>query len=212
MIVKCYLEVKTTPFDNLPALSKKEALNILSKPIAELELSSDYYKAVFHLFKYPGSDTEKALLDLVKSKSKEHSIAIANRKAIEVLARLKCKKAIPTIGQCLKSSDTYLVENAVWALKELGCKDKKFINDMVELMDDPLQNIRLLIQTLGSLGVTSELVRIKNISNDSSLSPGIRGASFAAFKQLSGKSNHINELANYLALPNRMIDNVQSMM
>ena len=66
--------MKKRIFDNLPHLSKDEALNILSKPIGQLELSSDYYKAVFHLFNYPGDDTEKALLELLEVHSNKQTV------------------------------------------------------------------------------------------------------------------------------------------
>ena len=49
--------MKAGTFDNLPPLSMSDALGILKKPIKELELSSDYYKAVFHLAKFPGADS-----------------------------------------------------------------------------------------------------------------------------------------------------------
>ena len=116
------------PFDNLPPLSKSDALRILKTPIKDLALSSDYYKAVFHLSKYYCSESEKALLDLVKSESKETSVLLAKRKAIEVLGRMKCKKAIPYIGKTLKSSDPFTVENSAWALQELGCNNIDFQN------------------------------------------------------------------------------------
>ena len=48
-------------FDTLPSLSKNDALEILKTPINRLKLTSDYYKAVFHLSKYPSSQTENAL-------------------------------------------------------------------------------------------------------------------------------------------------------
>ena len=76
-------ELNKITFDNLPPISKKKAFQILSKKIDELELPSDYYKAVFHLLKYPGPDTEKLLLDLLISSSNEHCVLIAKRKAIE---------------------------------------------------------------------------------------------------------------------------------
>jgi len=147
--------VKKRSFDNLPPLSKDEALNILAKPLDQLELSSDYYKAVFHLFNYPGADTEEALLELLECRSNEQCISIARRKAIEILARHRCFNAIPAIARYLESSDPYLVENAVWALKELKCNDQEIIASIVNLLDDPRQNKRLLIQSLSSLGVVS---------------------------------------------------------
>ena len=110
-------------FDNLPSLTKAEALSILAKPIEDLTLSSDYYKAVYHLSKYPCLETEKALISLLESNSSEHCIVIARRKAVEVLAKINCVKAILPIGICLQSDDPYLVSNCVWALKELKCDD-----------------------------------------------------------------------------------------
>ena len=49
--------------------SKEEALRILATPIEKLELSSDYYKAVFHLEKYPGPESEIALFEILKNDS-----------------------------------------------------------------------------------------------------------------------------------------------
>ena len=113
------------PFDTLPPLSKNDALKILKTPLNELRLASDYYKAVFHLAKHPSIETEKALISLVKPQSNQQSILIAKRKAIEVLAKFGCANAIPLIGNCLHSSDPYLVENSALALAEIGCNETK---------------------------------------------------------------------------------------
>ena len=193
--------MKKRSFDNLPPLSKDEALNILAKPLDQLELSSDYYKAVFHLFNYPGADTEEALLELLECRSNEQCISIARRKAIEILARHRCFNAIPAIARYLESSDPYLVENAVWALKELKCNDQEIIASIVNLLDDPRQNTRLLIQSLEGLGVVSLLPYLRIYVGDKSLSPGVRGASIAALKKISGQSLHIRDLVDYLYLP-----------
>ena len=93
------------PFDTLPSLSKNEALKLLKTPLNDLNHSSDYYKAVFHLSKYPSPETEKALLDLIKSQSSEQALVIAKRKAIETLGLMHCKKAIPEIAKNLRSKD-----------------------------------------------------------------------------------------------------------
>ena len=108
------------PFDTLPPLSKKDALRILRTPLKDLKLSSDYYKAVFHLSKFPCPETEEALLELVKCDSFENPILLAKRKAIEVLGKMRCKKAIPFIGNNLHHQDPYIVENSAWALQEIG--------------------------------------------------------------------------------------------
>ncbi len=193
-----------SPFDNLPPLSQEEALEILSTPIDKIDLVSDYYKAVFHLAKYPGSSTEQALLGLINSTSDELAVSIARRKAIEVLAFLGCKSAIPSIGECLNSIDPYLVESAVWALQKLKCKDSSIHKVMEKLLDDPSQNRRALIKSLSGLGVVSSTNRIKLFLKDQSTPEDIRGASIAAISQLLGDRSYISELDKHLRLPNQI--------
>ncbi len=190
--------MKASPFDNLPPLSQEEALELLATPVCELQLSSDYYKAAFHLMKYPGEKTEKALIDLVESTATDQAVIIARRKAVEGLARLGCVDAIPVIGSCLNSSDPYLVENAAWALKELGCEDGSLHSVMISLLDDPRQNRRVLIQSLTDLGVVSVISKIKDLLNDVTLSVGVRGASIVAMSRLAGADNYIFELEKHL--------------
>ncbi len=192
-----------SPFDNLPPLSKQEALKILSTPISELELSSDYYKAVFHLFKYPGLDTEQALLNLVQLETTSQPLAIARRKAVEVLGRLGCANAIPAIFNCLNSNDPYLVENSAWALQELGCKDSEMHRKIASLLSDPIQSRRVLVQSLASMGAVSEIEKIKSLLNDPSLKPAERGACIVAIARLSGEAIQVNELEKNLFLLNQ---------
>ena len=188
-----------SPFDNLPSLSQEEALKILCTPINKLELASDYYKAAFHLSKFPGPLTEQALLRLVESESSELSVVIARKKAVEGLARLRCIAAIPAIGRCLTSSDPYLVEISAWALQQLDCQDPDLHQVMMSLLDDPKQHRRVLIQSLACLGVVSAAPRIKSLQDDAS--PGVRGAALAAVFRLCGQRDRLLELELHLALP-----------
>ncbi len=195
--------MKVGNFDNLPLLSKEVALEILKKPIADLKLSSDYYKAVFHLAKYPGQETEDALLRVLESQSTEQPILIAKRKAVDSLAKLDCKNAIPLIADCLKSNDKYLVENAVWALKELGCDNPKLHIDIIHLLDNPDQNRRLIIQSLALMGVESAIPKINLLIKDTSISISVKGAAIAAVSRLCGTHENISDLKNHLFLPNQ---------
>ena len=58
--------MQRNPFNNLPKINKKDAINILRNPISEVKISADYYKAVFHLANYPGKETESVLLDFIR--------------------------------------------------------------------------------------------------------------------------------------------------
>ena len=195
--------MKTYSSDKFPYLNKTEALEILSTPARDLKISSDYYKAVFCLEKFPGEDTENALLGLIQIVSNDTSIKIAKRKAIEVLAKLKCEKAIPTIFNCLESSDEYIVENAVLALKDLKPNDPLFHNLIISLLDKPQQNKRVLIQALAQLNITKASKKIKSIINDKNNSISIRGAAISAIRKLENDNQYISELEKILYSDNQ---------
>ncbi len=190
-------------FDTLPKLSKKHAFKILKTPLSKLELSSDYYKAVFHLAKYPSSDTEKVLLDFLRSSSNEKCVLIAKRKAIEVLGRMRSKKAIDEIILNLHSKDPYTIENCAWSLQQIGCDDQGIHRLLSGLLNDPDQNQRVIIQSLAKMRAISELPKIKEIFLREDTSPSVKGASIAALSVLDDKFNDLKLLPKFLELPNQ---------
>ena len=190
-------------FNNIhPGLSQEEALRILALPVDRLEASSDRYMAASHLINFPGTQSEQALLHLIADTDNTQATRLARRKAVEVLARLGCQEAMASIGKCLQSEDHYLVENAAWALLQLGCNDQLIIDHMITLLVDPAQNRRVLIQSLAGLGVARALPTIYPLQEESS--PGVRGAAISAVSTLGGSSEKIGELAQHLFLPNQM--------
>ncbi len=195
--------MKASPFDNLPPLTEKQSLKILSTPISELKLSSDYYKAVFHLEKYPSGNTERVLLELLESNSLNQAVLIAKRKAVEVLARQQCKNAIPQIAKCLYSEDVYLVENAVWALSVLKCFDRSIHQKMIQLLNEPRQSRRVLVQSLANLEVFDAVGPIESLSSQLGIKPGLRGSCLAAIYKLTGDSRRLKDLKDHLSLSNQ---------
>jgi bilin biosynthesis protein len=190
-------------FDNLhPGLSQDEALRILALPVDQLESGSDRYMATSHLINFPGERSEQALLNLLEENDESQPTRLAKRKAVEVLARLGCTAALDSIGVCLFSKDRYLVENAAWAMQQLGCQDPAIQNRMITLLEDPDQNRRVLAQSLAGLGVKNALPAIAALQDDES--PGVRGAALAAVATLNGENERISELAEHLFLPNQM--------
>ena len=97
--------MQSNPFNNLPKLNKKDAIVILRRPISEVKILADYYKAVFHLANFPCEESEIVLLDFIKYDFETLEYKIAKRKAIEVLANFGCKKAISTIAEFLENDD-----------------------------------------------------------------------------------------------------------
>lgn len=190
-------------FDNIhPGLTQEEALRILALPVEQLEASSDRYMAAAHMINYPGQRSEQALLRLLAENDDRQPARLAKRKAVEVLARLGCTDAVVSIGHCLQSEDPYLVENAAWALQQLGCQDPGTHSRMISLLADTDQNRRVLAQSLAGLGVKRALPAIMPLQDDEV--PGVRGAALAAVASLCGSNERISELADHLFLPNQM--------
>ena len=195
--------MQSNPFDNLPKLKKVDAINILRKPISEVKLLSDYYKAVFHLLNFPCEESEKILLDFIRYDYEEFEYKIAKRKAIEVLAIFDCKRAIPTIAEFLNNDDNYLVETAIWSLGKLQCNDNDIINTICSKLHKKFNNKRVIIQTLTNLGVTKEINKIRSLAKDDNSSNGVKCASLAALINLANEEDKIVELRNFLRLSNQ---------
>ena len=195
--------MQSNPFDNLPKINKRDAINILQKPIAEVNLKADYYKAVFHIANFPCEESENVLLDFIKSDFEQLEFKIAKRKAIEVLAIFNCKKAIPIIGGFLKNDDPYLIETSVWSLGKLKCNDIYIINQICSILYKKFYNKRVVIQTLTNLGVKKEIEKIRSLSKDKQSSNILKGAAFAALIKLAGEEEKLSELKDFLRLPNQ---------
>ena len=195
--------MKKDPFDNLPYMSREEAFEILSSPESKLKLSSDYYKAIYHLLKFPGEDTNNALISILRSDSQQESIVIAKRKAVEVLSIHGCSKAIPLISSCLLSDDPYLQENAIIALQRLKFKDIGFVKKLDSLLKGNNQNRRIAIKTLASMGSKVSLNNIRKIIYDPYSSSIEKGAAVAAVYKLSGDSSELFRLEDNLFLANQ---------
>ena len=58
--------MQSNPFNNLPKINQKDAVDILRRPISEVKTLADYYKAVFHLADFPCEESETVLLDFIK--------------------------------------------------------------------------------------------------------------------------------------------------
>ena len=190
-------------FDNIhPGLSQREAIRLLTAPIDELESQSDPYMAAAHLINFPGDDTESALLALVQSTDQSQPRRLARRKAVEVLGRLGCVDAASAIGDCLCSDDPYLVENAAFALQLLDCRIPEIHGRMIELLQDPSQNQRVLVQSLAALDVQDALPAIQNLQDAEH--SGVRGAAISAAVRLGGPRDLLSALGPLMLRPNQM--------
>ena len=190
-------------FDNIhPGLGRDDAIEILAKDFAELENQSDYYMAVSQLINFPCQESSDALIFFLQKDSDDNPVRLAQRKAVEVLARLKVDHAQLTIAQFLNSSDVYMVENVAWALAELNCQDDESKQLMIQLLDDPNQNQRVLIQSLSKLFVLEAVPTVLSLLK-SDRTP-VRGAAIAAIARLSGDRSCLDQLSDFLFCANQM--------
>ena len=190
-------------FDNIhPGLSCDNAVQILKTAVDDLESQSDLYMAAAHLINCPGKKTEQVLIDLLGESSDHQAVKIAKRKAVETLARLEAFNSVESIGQCLWSDDPFLVENTVWALQKLRCRDPRFIAKMLELLRCDSENQRVLIQYMSALDVRESVALLPNFLDSSC--PGVQGAAIAAFARLTNDASRLPTLVSHLTLPNQM--------
>ncbi len=195
--------MQNNPFDNLPKTTKEDAINTLTKPIAKLSSSADYYKAVFHLAKFPCEESQNVLINFIKLDFQKLEFQIAKRKAIEVLAIFDCKKAIPIIGGFLQNDDPYLVETSIWSLGKLKCNDINIINQICSILYKQFNNKRVVIQVLTILGVKKEIEKIRLLAKDKQSSNGVKSASLAALIKLAGEEDKLIDLKDFLRLSNQ---------
>ena len=195
--------MQSNPFDNLPKINKRDAINTLKKSITEVKISADYYKAVSQLANFPCEESETVLIEFIKFDFAQLEFKIAKRKAIEVLAIFNCKKAIPLIGGFLQNDDPYLVEMSIWALGKLKCNDMYIINQICLILYKKFNNKRIVIQALTNLGVKKEIEKIRSLSKDNKSSNGVKSASIAALIKLAGEKDKLSDLKDFFRLSNQ---------
>ena len=159
-------------------LSWNGAIEILATEFQDLESDSDYYMAIAHLVNFPGQFANEALLNFLGRVSTESAVLLAQRKAVEVLGRLGVTQSQAKIASFLDSSDIYMVENAAWALAQIGCQDQSVHQRLIRLLHDSRQNQRVLIQSLSQLSVFTALPTIVPLMGHEKSS--VRGAAIAA--------------------------------
>lgn len=186
-----------------PGLTEEKAIAILRTPFAELEDPSELYIAASHLINFLSAASIEALIDFIGDRNPEQAHHIARRKAIESLGRLNANQAIPLIRTCLQESDRYIVENAVWAIGEIGTDNDEIKAEIAQLLNKPEQSYRTIIQILAKLAYQPALERIEEyIESEDEL---IATAAITAFCQLSGDYSKMEKVIEFFQHSNVMV-------
>ncbi|NEP10704.1 MAG: phycocyanin operon protein Y [Symploca sp. SIO2C1] len=183
-------------FFNLFNLTEDQAIALLKTPPEQLDQPTDRYVAVAHLIKFPTERSINALIEAVNNRSTELYDRITGRKALESLGRLKATRALPVIRACLGDEDCYTVENAVWALGEIGTEDVEILEEIAQILEKKGQSYRIIIQTLAKLNYKPAVSRIKKFVEGHD--EPITSAAISAICRLTGDYSQIQEVVAFL--------------
>jgi bilin biosynthesis protein len=148
-------------FFNFFNLTEEEAIAILDTPPDRVSENDSRYIAASHLVNFPTERAIAALMRAIEQTDPTLDNRIVRRKAVETLGRLEAKQALPLIRTCLAEDDCYTVENAVWAIGEIGTQDPELLEEVARLLDKPGQTYRVIIHTLTKLDYQLALDRIR---------------------------------------------------
>ncbi|HAO10336.1 MAG TPA: phycocyanin operon protein Y, partial [Planktothrix sp. UBA8407] len=150
-------------FFNLYNLTEEQAIALLDTPQEEIGEDDSRYVAASHLVNFPTENTILALIRAVQTLDPSLDNQIVRRKCVETLGRLQATQALSIFHTCLADPDCYTVENAVWALGEIGVSDPEILEDMAQLLEKPGQLYRTIIHTLAKLNYKPALERIRRL-------------------------------------------------
>ncbi|MGK7896272.1 MAG: HEAT repeat domain-containing protein [Xenococcus sp. (in: cyanobacteria)] len=183
-------------FANMFNLTEDSAIALLKKPLEELENKSERYVAASHLINFPTPRSINALIETIEDPNPDMFHRIARRKAVESLGRLNAKNALPIIQKCLEDEDNYTVENAVWAIGQIGTEDELILSAIANLLDKPEQSYRLIIQTLAKFDYKPALEKIK-IFRDSD-DETIASAAITTVARLTKDYSQMDQVVEFL--------------
>jgi len=187
-------------FKNLFNLSEADAIALLDTPQDELAEGDSRYVAASHLINF---DTDGSVAALIRAIQRVDDDSLENRivrrKSVESLGKLKASQALSVIRGCLHESDPLTVENAVWAIGEIGTTDTDILENIAAQLNREGQNHRVVIHTLAKLQYTESLDRIRPFV-DADDAP-VASAAIAAIARLSDDYTLMEKVVEFLFNP-----------
>jgi bilin biosynthesis protein len=190
-------------FFNIFNLSEAEAIELLDTPCDKLAEDESRYVAASHLINFDTEASIDALIRAIGNTNTELDNRIVRRKSVETLGKLQAKKALPIIRGCLGELDCYTVENAVWAIGEIGTDDRDILEEMAGLLEQPGNTYRVIIHTLAKLNYQPAIERIRAFTESEDESTA--SAAITAICRLSGDYSGMERVQAFLFYPNRNV-------
>lgn len=183
-------------FSNIFNLTEDQAIALLKKPLDTEDGTSERYVGAAHLINFPTERSINALIEAVKDLDPALANRIARRKAVESLGRLKATQALPILKTCLADPDPLTVENAVWAIGEIGTEEQSILEAIANLLTKPHQTYRVIIHTLANFNYLPALERIKPFTCHDDKS--IASAAIASVARLGDDYSQMDEVVEFL--------------
>jgi bilin biosynthesis protein len=187
-------------FFNIFNLTEEQAIALLDTPQDQISEDDSRYIAASHLVNFPTENAINALIRAIQQSDPSLENRIVRRKSVETLGRLEAKQALPVIRTCLAEDDCYTVENAVWAIGEIGTEDTAILEEIAQLLEKPGQSYRVIIHTLTKLDYQPALERIRPFV-DSTDAP-IASAAIAAVCRFTRDFSAMGKVVALLQHPN----------
>jgi bilin biosynthesis protein len=184
-------------FFNLFDLTEEQAITLLDTPQFQIDAEEDSrYIAAAHLVNFPSDRTIQALIRAIHNTDPCLENRIVRRKSVETLGRLRASVALPIIQSCLEDEDCYTVENAAWAIGEIGTQDPQILEALTQVLDKPEQTYRVAIHTLATLQYQPALERIRRFTESEHGSTA--SAAIAAVYRLTGDDVQMDRVVEFL--------------
>jgi bilin biosynthesis protein len=183
-------------FSNIFNLTEDQAIALLKQPLNQENGTSERYVGAAHLINFPTERAINALIEAIQDLDPALENRIARRKAVESLGRLKTTQALPVLKTCLGDTDPLTVENAVWAIGEIGTEDESILEEIANLLTKPHQTYRIIIHTLANFNYLPALERIKLFTSHEDKS--IASAAIASVARLGNDYCQMEEVVGFL--------------
>jgi len=183
-------------FFNLFNLTEDRAIEILDTPQDRISEDDSRYIAASHLINFSTDRSIEALIRAVQQTDPALENRIVRRKSVETLGRLQAVQALPVIRTCLADDDCYTVENAVWAIGEIGTEDTDMLESIAQLLEKRGQTYRVIIHTLTKLNYQPALERIRKFVDDSD--PATASAAIASVCRLTRDFSQMHQVVAML--------------
>ena len=186
-------------FFNFFNLTEDRAIALLDTPQDQISEDDSRYIAASHLVNFPTEQSIEALMRAVQQTDPSLDNRIVRRKSVETLGRLQAEVALPVIRDCLSDEDCYTVENAVWAIGEIGTQDPGILEDVAKLLDKPKQTYRVIIHTLTKFNYQPALERIRKFVDDTD--PPTASAAITGICRLTSDYSQMGKVLGMLQNP-----------